>query len=195
MRYRFIETHKKVWPITLMCNVLNVSSSGFYEWVHRRPSRRAIANDRLDGHIRQVFDQHQQRYGAPRIVDEINGRGLSCSENRVARRMRVLGGDLRAALIAGLATGLALLGSGLTCADEAKTFLGFRLLDLENQSVKWRTPTFGKSAVVTYAFATGPISTPGARNCAAMFTHPIPAEFWRALRERNLVDPRSPLPA
>ena len=84
------------------------------------------------------------------------------------RRMRVLGGDLRAALIAGLATGLALLGSGLTCADEAKTFLGFRLLDLENQSVKWRTPTFGKSAVVTYAFATGPVSNPGARNCAAM---------------------------
>jgi putative transposase len=91
MRYRFIETHKKVWPITLMCNVLNVSSSGFYEWVHRRPSRRAIANDRLDGHIRQVFDQHKQRYGAPRIADEINGQGLSCSENRVARRMRVLG--------------------------------------------------------------------------------------------------------
>jgi hypothetical protein len=89
MRYRLIETHKKVWPITLMCNVLNVSSSGFYEWVHRRPSRRAIANDRLDGHIRQVFDQHKQRYGAPRIVDEINGRGLSCSKNRVARRMRV----------------------------------------------------------------------------------------------------------
>jgi putative transposase len=91
MRYRFIETHKKVWPITLMCNVLNVSSSGFYEWGHRRPSRRAIANDRLDGHIRQVFDQHKQRYGAPRIVDEINGHGQSCSKNRVARRMRVMG--------------------------------------------------------------------------------------------------------
>ena len=41
MRYRFIETHKKVWPITPMCSLLNVSSSGFYVWVHRRPSRRA----------------------------------------------------------------------------------------------------------------------------------------------------------
>ncbi len=34
-----------------------------------------------------------------------------------------------------------------------------------------------------------------ARNCAAMFAHPIPAAFWQALRERGLVDPRAPLPA
>jgi matrixin len=81
---------------------------------------------------------------------------------------RALGGVLRAALFAGLATGLALLGSGVACANDAKTFLGFRLLDLENQSVKWQTATFGQSAVVTYAFATAPVSTPGARNCAAM---------------------------
>ena len=47
-------------------------------------------------------------------------------------------------------------------------FMGFRLLDLENQTVKWRTPTFGRSAVVTYAFATSPVTTPGARNCASM---------------------------
>ena len=34
-----------------------------------------------------------------------------------------------------------------------------------------------------------------ARNCAAMFAHPIPPAFWRALRERGLVDARAPLPA
>ena len=34
-----------------------------------------------------------------------------------------------------------------------------------------------------------------ARNCAAMFSHPIPPAFWRALRERGLVDARAPLPA
>jgi D-threo-aldose 1-dehydrogenase len=33
-----------------------------------------------------------------------------------------------------------------------------------------------------------------ARNCAAMFTHPIPAAFWQALRDRGLVDERAPLP-
>ena len=34
-----------------------------------------------------------------------------------------------------------------------------------------------------------------ARNCAAMFGHSIPGEFWRALRDRGLVDPRAPVPA
>lgn len=33
------------------------------------------------------------------------------------------------------------------------------------------------------------------RHCAAMFTHPIPGDFWAALRQRGLVDPRAPLPA
>jgi len=33
-----------------------------------------------------------------------------------------------------------------------------------------------------------------ARNCAAMFSYPIPPGFWRALRERGLVDARAPLP-
>lgn len=32
------------------------------------------------------------------------------------------------------------------------------------------------------------------RNIAAQFAHPIPADFWLALRERGLVDPRAPLP-
>jgi D-threo-aldose 1-dehydrogenase len=34
-----------------------------------------------------------------------------------------------------------------------------------------------------------------ARNCAAMYSHPIPSAFWRSLRERGLVDARAPLPA
>ena len=40
----------------------------------------------------------------------------------------------------------------------------------------------------------GCVSGAEARNCAAMFTHAIPAGFWRALRDRNLVDARAPLP-
>jgi D-threo-aldose 1-dehydrogenase len=34
-----------------------------------------------------------------------------------------------------------------------------------------------------------------ALNCAAMFAHPIDPAFWRALRERGLVNPAAPLPA
>jgi Matrixin len=61
-----------------------------------------------------------------------------------------------------------LLGSGFALAGEPETFLGFRLLDLENQSVKWQSPRMGESATVSYAFATQATATPGARNCASM---------------------------
>lgn len=74
---------------------------------------------------------------------------------------------MRAALLAGMATGLTLL-AGAAGAKEAATFLAFRLLNLENQQVRWQTPTFGKSALVTYAFARSPIETPGARNCGTI---------------------------
>ena len=48
------------------------------------------------------------------------------------------------------------------------TFLGFRLLDLENQTVKWQSPHMGVGAALTYAFATEAVDTPGARNCAKL---------------------------
>lgn len=53
-------------------------------------------------------------------------------------------------------------------AAEPKRFLGFRLLDLENQSVKWETPRQRVGATVTYAFATKLVTTEGARNCGQM---------------------------
>ena len=89
MRYRFIDEHKKAWPVILMCDVLSVSRSGYYDWTGRSPSRRAQSNRKLDSRIHDIFARHRQRYGAPRITDALHDEGIECSENRVARRMRV----------------------------------------------------------------------------------------------------------
>ena len=91
MKYAFIEDHKRTWPIRLMCNVLDVSASGYYDFGSRRPSARSKSNRALDSQIRLVHSEHKQRYGAPRIADELKDRGIQCSENRVARRMQVMG--------------------------------------------------------------------------------------------------------
>ena len=74
-----------------MCQVLNVSSSGYYNWRGRPESARALSNSALDSEIHQVYGEHKQRYGVPRITEELKDRGFSCSENRVARRMTKLG--------------------------------------------------------------------------------------------------------
>jgi transposase InsO family protein len=73
-----------------MCSTLNVSRSGYYDWSGRRPSARAQANQTLDERIQVIFARHRQRYGAPRIVTELQDEGVECSENRVARRMQIL---------------------------------------------------------------------------------------------------------
>ena len=91
MRYRFIDTHKKAWPVNLMCGVLDVSRSSYYHWRTRGPSQQECSNRELDSRIRELFVRHKQRYGAPRITDDLHDEGIACSENRVARRMRALG--------------------------------------------------------------------------------------------------------
>jgi putative transposase len=91
MRYRFVDTHQKAWPINLMCDVLDVSRSGFYHWKGRGPSQQACSNKKLDKRIGEFFARHKQRYGAPRITEDLHDEGIVCSENRVARRMRLLG--------------------------------------------------------------------------------------------------------
>ena len=91
MRYRFIDKQKKAWPVTLMCGVLGVSRSGYYDWTARGRGRRVRSNNELDRRISQTFAEHRQRYGAPRITAALHDEGIECSENRIARRMRALG--------------------------------------------------------------------------------------------------------
>jgi hypothetical protein len=66
-----------------------------------------------------------------------------------------------------LLTGFASMLTGFAWAHDP-TFLGFRLLDLENQTVKWQSPRMGEGAAITYAFAIEATDTPGARNCAKL---------------------------
>ena len=91
MRYAFIERYKRRWPIVVMCKVLKVSPSGFYDWRGRAPSKRTCWNKALDARIRQIYWHHKGRYGSPRIWQELQTQGFRCSENRVARRLQTLG--------------------------------------------------------------------------------------------------------
>jgi transposase InsO family protein len=88
MKYQFIEEHKREFPIVVMCGVLAVSESGFYAWRKRPTCQRKREDAHLKQEIRQVFEEHLGRYGAPRIYRELSDEGVSCSRKRVARLMR-----------------------------------------------------------------------------------------------------------
>lgn len=74
-----------------MCTVLQVSSSGFYAWRSREPSKRAIENERLTERIRFFHKRSGGTYGAPRITEDLRDEGSKVSVNRVARLMRIAG--------------------------------------------------------------------------------------------------------
>ena len=54
MRFRFIEDRRADYPVTIMCDVLGVSSAGYFAWRARPESPRAAANRELVDDIRRV---------------------------------------------------------------------------------------------------------------------------------------------
>jgi transposase InsO family protein len=91
MRFQFIDHHREEFPVIRMCKVLDVSRSGYYAWRGRRPSEREMANQELYRKIETVYDRNHGTYGSPRIYQELKTQGVTCSENRVARLMRLRG--------------------------------------------------------------------------------------------------------
>lgn len=75
-------------PIRRLCQLLEVSPSGYYQWRRRQPGPRARANQQLLTHIRKTFVQSRQTYGSPRITRQLQRAQIPCSENRVARLMQ-----------------------------------------------------------------------------------------------------------
>lgn len=94
MKYAFIHDHRSLFPVSAMCPVLDVSSSGYYAWHRRPPSRRQQANEALVAQIQIVHKQSRQTYGSPRITEELQEQGHVCGHNRVARLMQTH--DIRA---------------------------------------------------------------------------------------------------
>ena len=81
--------NQAAYPIATMCRVLGVSSSGYYAWAKRQPSRRAQADAALLGEIRAVHAASHGTYGVPRIHFELKAKGLRVSRKLVTWRRRL----------------------------------------------------------------------------------------------------------
>jgi len=91
MRFVFIQAHARIWRVTTMCRVLQVSRAGYYAW-RARPLCDRVKDDRvLTARIREIQRQVKQRYGSPRTWKELRALGFTCGKNRVARVMRHAG--------------------------------------------------------------------------------------------------------
>ena len=75
----------------MMCEILEVSRSGFYAWASRAPSQRQARREELVGQIRDVHQQSDGTYGSPRICQELAARKVGVCVNTVARLMNEAG--------------------------------------------------------------------------------------------------------
>ena len=91
MKYQFINEHRHEHPVRTMCQVLRVSSSGFYEWLGRPMSNHAREDQRLLVLIRASYAASDGVYGARRVFLDLREIGETCGKHRVARIMRVNG--------------------------------------------------------------------------------------------------------
>jgi len=71
-----------------MCRILGVARSGFYAWIHRPLSNRAIEDERLLKQIRGSHTASGQVYGSPRVFLDLREVGENIGLKRVARIMR-----------------------------------------------------------------------------------------------------------
>jgi putative transposase len=76
------------FPVRMMCRLLLISASGYYDWRDRSPSKRTKENAVLANKIKAIFDEEKQRVGAQRIKKRLNFQGICVSRHRIARIMR-----------------------------------------------------------------------------------------------------------
>ena len=88
MRFVFIRAHARIFHITTMCRVLEVSRAGFYKWCAQPLAERVKADAVLAARIRAVHTGRRRSYGSPRVHRELRDLGIRCGEKRVARVMR-----------------------------------------------------------------------------------------------------------
>ena len=79
MKYVFIRDYREAFPVGLMCQALEVGSSGFYAGLKRPESPRSQENRRLLMEIKVAHKKSRKTYGSPRIHAELIENGYACA--------------------------------------------------------------------------------------------------------------------
>jgi putative transposase len=93
VKYAWITQHRDSFPVSVMCAVLGVSSSGYYDSIGRPPSDRARRHERIQQAVEQVHAESHGIYGSAKVAEELQKRDdlESACRNTVAAAMREMG--------------------------------------------------------------------------------------------------------
>lgn len=88
MKYAFIDAHSEEFPVWLMCQMLSVSKSGFFDWTKRDRLPKEARKNELVVKIEKIHQGSRKTYGSPRIYQCLKAMGEKCSKSTVERLMR-----------------------------------------------------------------------------------------------------------
>lgn len=91
MKFSWMQQHREVFDLAVMCEVLQVSRQGYYAWQKRPAAPATVRRQELLGQIRQIHADSDGTYGSPRIHVELVERQIGCCVNTVARVMKRAG--------------------------------------------------------------------------------------------------------
>ena len=98
MKYAWIAKNKAAWPVTVTCEVLGVSASGYFE--HQRwrrtsqpsqPGGGRLSGEAMLAHIRAIHAEVKGEYGWPRVWKKLLARGIRVGKARVQQLMHTHG--------------------------------------------------------------------------------------------------------
>jgi transposase InsO family protein len=88
MKFIWIKEHREEFAVEVMCEVLEVSKSGFYASVDRPASIRRRRRDELAAKIKAAHEHNRCVYGSPRVYRTLVSEGEKVCENTVAKIMQ-----------------------------------------------------------------------------------------------------------
>ena len=88
MKFTWIQTEKATYSVAKLCRWLDVTRSGFYAWRARPESMHTRDDRRLKVLVRASFAASKQRYGSPRIHEDLIEQDEHVSRKRVVRLMQ-----------------------------------------------------------------------------------------------------------
>lgn len=89
MKYAWIDTQRRAYPLPALCGTLAVSASGYRAWKRGgSPQRKRLTDAQLVALIQGLHRELKGAYGSPRMVRELRARGFPASKPRVERLMR-----------------------------------------------------------------------------------------------------------
>jgi len=97
VKYVVIAEHVAQFSVRMMCHLMQVSSSGYYDWSRRAVSLQRQARAQLDVEVKRAFEAERSRAGAPRLTRRLKRQGCGGGHNQVAASLRRQGLRARAA--------------------------------------------------------------------------------------------------